>query len=54
MTLGITDTFQFGKYRGELVGTIIEDDPGYIEWMLRDTDHRLDDDALEYLEECQK
>jgi uncharacterized protein (DUF3820 family) len=47
--LGITDPMPIGKYRGQLVGTIIEEDPSYIRWMINNTEWRLDEAALEYL-----
>lgn len=43
----------WGKYSGMLVGSIIEDDPSYIEWALANSDtFRLDESALAYLREC--
>lgn len=43
----------FGKYKGELVGTMIEEDPRYVDdFLLGQTDFRLDEQALEYLDEC--
>lgn len=51
---GITDSMPFGKHIGDLVGSVIEEDAGYIEWCLSKTDFRLDESALAYLKECQE
>lgn len=29
---GLTDTIPFGKYKGALVGSILQSDPGYLVW----------------------
>lgn len=47
----ILDEMPFGKYRGDLVGTVIEEDASYISWMLNNTDFRLDDAAYAYFKE---
>lgn len=36
-------------YKGRMVGEIIEEDPGFVNWMINNTDYRLDDHALNYL-----
>jgi len=46
------DHMPFGKYKGELIGTVIENNPGYMQWAVNSTDLRLDDSALTYLEDC--
>ena len=51
MELDILDKMPIGKYRGELVGTVIEDDPSYVRWMINNTEYRLNESALEYLGE---
>lgn len=48
---GITDPMPFGKHRGVLIGTLIEDETSYISWLLGNTDFRLDEQALAYYEE---
>lgn len=48
--LSITDEMPFGKHKGVLVGTLIEEENSYIEWMLDNTDWTLDEEALEYFE----
>ena len=51
--LAILDPMPVGKYRGELVGTVIEDDPGYVRWIINNTEWRLDEQALRYLGESE-
>lgn len=42
--------FVVGKYKGKLVGDIIEEDPGYIRWMIDNTELTRDqEDELESL-----
>jgi hypothetical protein len=48
--LSFLDPMPVGKYRGELVGTVIEEDPGYVTWLINNTDWRLDEQTLEMLE----
>jgi hypothetical protein len=50
--LSIVDKMPFGKFAGELIGTIIEDEPTYIFWAINNTDLRIDDGAQKYLSEC--
>ena len=50
----ILDTMPFGKYKGELVGTVIEEDCKYIFWALNNTSFRLDNDAQKYFKEISK
>lgn len=47
----ILDTMPFGKYKGELIGTVIEENPDYIYWAINNTDFRLDATGEKYLEE---
>lgn len=54
MTFDITTPFPWGKHKGTLCGTVIEEEPSYIEWMLEHTEHTehtLTEEALAYLEE---
>ena len=46
----IFDTMPFGKYKGELIGTVIENDQKYIFWAIYNTNFKLNDDAQKYLE----
>jgi hypothetical protein len=41
-----------GKYQGTLVGTVIEEDPSYVHWLINNTLWRLNSQALSYLHEC--
>jgi retron-type reverse transcriptase len=50
----ILDTMPFGKYKGELVGTVIEENSNYIFWALNNTSFRLDNDAQKYFKEISK
>jgi hypothetical protein len=52
--LSIYDTMPVGKYFGELVGTVIEDNPGYMWWAVRNTELDIDAEAKRYLKECSK
>lgn len=52
MTFDLFTELPFGKHKDEMMGTVIEDDPEYVEWLLRETEHRLSDAALEYLKDC--
>ena len=47
----VLDPMPFGMYRGELIGTVIEDDAQYIYWAINNTEFRLDADATRYLKE---
>lgn len=49
----ILDAMPFGKYKGELVGTVIEEDSNYIFWAINNTSFRLDNDAQKYFEEME-
>lgn len=37
----------FGKYRGYVLGDLIQDDPAYVEWLHSNTDFELDHILLE-------
>jgi hypothetical protein len=47
--LGLLDKLTFGEHCGSLVGTVIETDPEYMDWLINNTNWRLDDQALGYL-----
>lgn len=40
----------FGKYKGETIGDLIFDDPGYLEWLHKNTDFELHADLLDEVE----
>ena len=46
-TLGLDDLFNFGKHEGSQVEDIIEDDPGYIEWLVTNEVVEFDEETLE-------
>jgi len=47
----ILDPMPFGKHRGKLIGTVIEEDPRHIYWAINNTYLRLNDVAMKYLRE---
>jgi hypothetical protein len=49
--LDIIDPMPIGKHKGTLVGTVIEEDPAYIRWMVDNTDWQLNESAAKYLDE---
>ena len=44
----LQDTMPFGKHKGKLVGTVIEEDYKYIFWAISNTEFTLDNDAKKY------
>lgn len=51
--LDVLDPMPIGKYKGSLVGTVIENDPDYVRWMIEKTDWQLNEFAVRYLEEME-
>ena len=51
--LDLLDPMPIGKHKGILVGTVIEDDPSYIRWMINNTDWQLNESAAKYLEDAE-
>lgn len=47
----IFDKMPFGKRAGDIIGTVIEEDADYINWLVNNTEFRLDEQGLEYLQE---
>lgn len=46
----VGDRYEFGKYRDEQVGVVINTDPEYVAWCLREVEgFGLDPEALNYL-----
>lgn len=45
------EVMPYGKRKGDLIGTVIEDDPSYVRWLVENTGLVLDEVALKYLEE---
>lgn len=51
--IDIFDPLPFGKYKGELAGTVAENDPEYLAWLIHgEPNLRVTKDLLDYLEEC--
>lgn len=48
--LNYEDVLPIGKYRGEMVGAICNDDPSYIFWMINNTDVKFVSEVVEYVE----
>jgi len=48
--MGLDSVFNFGKYKGEQVEDVVEDDPSYIRWLCEKTSTEFCDDVLEALE----
>jgi hypothetical protein len=45
----------FGKYKGRGVGEVCDEDPGYIFWMINNTDCKFAEPVVEYVEsECRE
>jgi len=50
-TYGLSDRFEFGKYEGALVSTVIRRNPWYVDWCLSEIeDFALDPEADAELE----
>jgi hypothetical protein len=47
--MNLEGTLKFGKYKGQQVEDVVEDDPGYIRWLVENTDTHFDDEVLETL-----
>lgn len=48
----VLDAMPFGQYKGTLIGSIIEEDPRYMAWIVDERGAlNLDEEALEYLRE---
>lgn len=50
LTYSLEDTFPFGKYKGEQIEDVIEDDPSYLEWVVENDVFNLDEDVIKVLE----
>lgn len=49
MTYGLDDLFSFGKHKGNQVEDVIEDDPGYIAWVVENGVCEFDEEVLELI-----
>lgn len=48
--LTLEDEINFGKHAGQQVEDLIEDHPGYVRWLIEETDNEFDETVLEALE----
>jgi hypothetical protein len=48
--LNLESNLPFGKYKGDLLEDVIMEDPGYVEWLIENTDVTLDPKAMELLD----
>ena len=44
------DLMPFGKYKGQMIEDLLEDDPEYMKWAAEYTDIRFTDEVLERIE----
>jgi hypothetical protein len=47
--LSLESTFTFGKHKGEQLEDVIEDDPSYIEWLVKEEVVGLDEEVCELI-----
>jgi len=47
--LKFESTMPFGKYKGTAIAEIADKDPEYILWLVNNTDARVEDEVLEYV-----
>lgn len=53
-SLGLNDTFPYGKFKGHTVATVLHDEPSYIVWWHEETDeYEIDADIVEEAEDLQ-
>ena len=50
----ILEAMPLGEFKGELIGTVIEEHPERVFWYVNNTWFRLDEDGMKYLEENMK
>lgn len=48
-SMGLDDAFGFGKYKGEQVEDVIEDDPRYIAWCVENDIVEFDEEVMELI-----
>lgn len=51
--LTLSDKMPFGRSKGTLLGTLVEQDPDYCRWLLG-TDVKIAQEVVDYLEQCSK
>ena len=42
LTFKKNDSITFGKYKGRSIEHIMDIDPSYVLWLIRETDHKID------------
>lgn len=47
--MGLEDEFKFGKHKGHQLEDVIEDDPNYLEWCIKEDVIAFDEEAMELL-----
>lgn len=47
--MGLEDEFDFGKHKGKQLEDVIEDHPGYIEWLCKSEVVEFDEETLELI-----
>lgn len=50
--LKFNELFPFGKYKGQLLEDVIQEDASYITWVIENTDWELDNEAFQFYEEA--
>lgn len=48
--LGLSKRMPFGRYKGDLIIEVAEKHPDYIHWMLENTELRLKNEVLDYMD----
>lgn len=47
----LTDTLEYGQYKGYTIKAVIDTNPGYIQWRMDNRRFLLDDEAYQYMED---
>ena len=47
----LTDTLEYGQYKGWTIKAIIDQNPGYIQWRMDNRRFLLDNEAYQYLQD---
>jgi hypothetical protein len=53
-TLGFDDPMPFGKFKGETISDLLDDEPEYIRWLIDKTDTVLHPDVVEAFNMAEK
>ncbi len=52
--LSLEHEFTFGKYKGQQVEDVVDDDPSYIRWLLENTQHQFEEEVLQAVAKREK